>query len=238
MDKLISAIIPCHNYGDYLDFTVNSLLDQTYSTIEIIVVNDGSTDESTRRKLATYDKPNTRVVHRAQGYPAAARNTGFQHTSGEYILVIDADDLLEKTFVEKAVDILNTHQNVGAVSSYVLKFGYNDCIWRPVGGGIDNFKYKINCGSAVLVRREAWLDAGGYNESFIENYEDWNFYIDITKRGWVIHIIPELLFYYRTKPQSRVTDLSHQRDDLTQRIIKIHPDVYAEQYSITEARKF
>jgi glycosyltransferase involved in cell wall biosynthesis len=224
---MVSAIIPCHNYGKFLDFTVDSVLEQTYRDVEIIIVDDGSTDEFTINKLAQYNKPGIRVVHQKQGYPAAARNNGFRHSKGEYILVIDADDLLEKTFLEKAVGVLTTDHSMGAVSSYVLKFGHNDCIWRPMGGGIENFKYKINCGSAALVRRKAWEDAGGYNESFIENYEDWNFYIDITKRGWGIHIIPELLFYYRTKPQSRVTELATQEQKLVHRIRTIHPELYA-----------
>lgn len=229
---MVSAIVPCHNYGKYLDFTINSLLEQTYQDIEIIIVDDGSTDEFTIQKLKHYNKPKTRLVYQRQGYPAAARNKGFQNALGEHILVIDSDDLLEKTFVEKAVRVLDTDPAVGAVSSYVLKFGYNDCIWRPTGGGIDNFKYKINCGSAALVRRKAWDDAGGYNESFIENYEDWNFYIDITKRGWTIYIIPELLFYYRTKPQSRVTDLSRQHQELFRRIMKLHPEVYESKFVV------
>jgi len=223
---MVSAIIPCHNYGRYLDFTVDSLLEQSYHDIEIIIVDDGSTDVATIEKLKQYQKPHTRVIHQPKGYPAAARNRGFKHTSGEYILVVDADDLLEKTFVEKAVHILATNATVGAVSSYVLHFGHKEHIWRPAGGGIDNFKYKINCGSAAVVRREAWIEAGGYNEQFIENYEDWNFWIDITKRGWSIYIIPELLFYYRSKERSRVKDLSSTHDMLYERIRATHPDVY------------
>lgn len=229
---MVSAIIPCHNYGKYLDFTVDSVLQQTYKDVEIIIVDDGSTDEFTIEKLSHYDRPRTKVIRQSQGYPAAARNNGFRHAQGEFILVIDSDDLLEETFLEKAVRIMEEDPIAGAVSSYVLKFGYNDCIWRPAGGGIENFKYKINCGSAALVRRKAWEDAGGYNESFIENYEDWNFYIDITKRGWVIRIIPELLFYYRTKPQSRVNDLESQHGKLMQRIMTLHPEVYANGFNV------
>jgi len=223
---MVSAIIPCHNYGQYLDFTVDSILTQTYSDIEIIVVNDGSTDEATIDKLRRYNKPHTRVIHQPQGYPSAARNNGFRHAMGEYLLVIDADDLLERTFIEKAVHVLKMNKDVGAVSSYVLHFGFKEHLWRPAGGGIDNFKHTINCGSAALIRRQAWLDAGGYNEKFIENYEDWNFWIDITKRGWSITILPEALFYYRSKERSRVNDLRNTHDMLYARIRKMHPDVF------------
>ena len=229
---MVSAIIPCHNYGKYIDFAVESVLEQTYQNVEIIIVDDGSTDDFTINKLKDYNRIRTKVIHQPQGYPAAARNQGFRHAHGEYLLVLDADDLLERTFLEKAVSILRADASVGAVSSYVLKFGHNDAVWRPVGGGIDNFKFKINCGSAALVRRRAWEEAGGYNESFRENYEDWNFYIDITKRGWTIRIIPELLFYYRTKPASRVNELAGQQEMLVRRIRSLHPDVYASSHTV------
>lgn len=231
---MVSAIIPCYNYGKYLDFSVNSILEQTYQDVEIIIVDDGSDDAYTIQKLNTYNKPKTKVIQREKGYPAAARNTGFKHASGDYILVLDADDLLEKTFLEKAVMCLDEEANIGAVSSYVLDFGYVDSVWRPTGGGIENFKYKINCGSAALVRRKAWEECGGYNEKFIHIYEDWNFWIDITKRGWNIRVIPELLFYYRTKEVSRVTDVGTMHDIVYQQIMETHPDVYGTVKEVAE----
>jgi glycosyltransferase involved in cell wall biosynthesis len=224
---MVSAIIPCHNYGKYIDFAVDSVLDQTYKDIEIIVVNDGSTDEFTNQKLANYDKPRTRVINRNQGYPAAARNTGFEHAKGEFILLLDSDDLFESSFAEKALQLMETNPAVGAVSSYVLNFGY-DSIWKPLGGTVESFLFDINCPCAALVRRKAWEDAGGFNPAFVDGYEDWNFWIDVTKRGWTIDVIPELLFYYRRKSCSRVAETAGLRHEIYKKIISTHPDVFAQ----------
>ncbi len=223
---MVSAIIPCHNYGKYIDFAIESILEQTYTDIEIIIVDDGSTDEFTINKLRQLSLPNGSVIFRKQGYPAAARNTGFEHAKGTYILILDADDLLAPSFVEKALQILEGDDRLGVVSSHVLNFGHAEAVWEPLGGGLENFIHKINCGSAALIRRAAWIDAGGFNERFVEGYEDWNFWIDITKRGWQIHIIPEILFYYRTKEYSRVTDTTRQHKTIYELIKASHPEVF------------
>jgi len=222
----VSVIIPCYNYGQYLDFAVDSILAQTVQNLEIIIVDDGSTDPLTLDKLNNYNRPQTRVVHQKNGYPASARNNGFRASKGKYLLTLDADDMFEKTFLEKAIPVLDNHDDVGAVSSYVLQFGYSDSIWKPLGGGLESFILKINCHANALVRRRAWEEAGGFNEKMIEGYEDWNFWIDLTKRGWLIHIIPELLLYYRLKSDSRVNNTLKEHDHVYAKIKANHPEVF------------
>jgi glycosyltransferase involved in cell wall biosynthesis len=228
---LVSVLIPCFNYGRYLDFAVDSILQQTFQNVEIIIINDGSTDTYTVEKLKNYTKPKTSVIHQINRYPSAARNYGFSHSNGQYILTLDADDMFERTFLEKAIHILERdHQyTIGAVSSEVLKFGYYDSIWRPRGGNLTNFILGINCVACALIRRKAWELAGGFDETMIEGYEDWDFWIRLTKIGWSIHIIPELLFYYRTKENSRITESFKNYWRIYNRIRWNHPDVF-EQY--------
>ncbi len=72
----VSAVIPCYNHGQYIDEAVDSILKQTYQDVEIIVINDGSTDQFTIEKLRVYCKPKTRVIHTENRGPSAARNTG------------------------------------------------------------------------------------------------------------------------------------------------------------------
>ena len=74
----VSVIIPCYNHGVYIDETVDSVLDQTFQDFEIIIINDGSTDEFTVEKLKTYNKPKTKVIHTSNQGLSSARNNGIR----------------------------------------------------------------------------------------------------------------------------------------------------------------
>ncbi len=88
----VSVIIPCYNHGKYIDEAVDSILNQTFKDFEIIIVNDGSTDELTNNKLKQYDKPKTFVINKENEGLSVARNTAIKRAVGEYILTLDADD--------------------------------------------------------------------------------------------------------------------------------------------------
>lgn len=141
-------------------------------------------------------------------------------------MLIDADDQIDSSFVEKALDILKNFKTIGAVSSWAVCFGYEDFIWYPQGGTIKDFVYSTTCPSCALVRRETWIDTGGFDESFLIGYEDWNFWIDVTKRGWVIFIIQELLYFYMQKENSRVKVTFSKHDEIYKIISEKHPDIF------------
>ena len=99
----ISVVIPCYNDGKYLPETIATLKKQTFTNFEIIVVNDGSTDEATISYLDTLSNdPQIQVIHQANGRMSAARNTGAKHAKGQYIAALDADDYFDTTFFAKA----------------------------------------------------------------------------------------------------------------------------------------
>ncbi|MCT8140375.1 glycosyltransferase family 2 protein [Anaerobacillus sp. CMMVII] len=132
-EPLVSIVIPCYNYGRYLKDAIDSALKQTYHNIEVIVVNDASTDEFTIEKLREFEKQeNITVIHHKQnkGLPAA-RNTAIKAASGKYILPLDADDTIEPTTVEKAAKILEEQKNVGIVSLGMRFFGDVNFIHIP-----------------------------------------------------------------------------------------------------------
>ncbi|SDM78159.1 glycosyltransferase family 2 protein [Bacillus sp. OK048] len=101
---LVSVIIPVYNTEKYLNKSIPSILDQTYKNIEIIIVNDGSTDRSDE-KIKNYIYQDQRVIYCKQKNrgPSAARNAGIEISSGEFIIFVDADDTVEKEYVEKLV---------------------------------------------------------------------------------------------------------------------------------------
>ncbi len=82
----VSIIIPCYNYGEFIDEAVDSVLNQSFSNFEIIIVNDGSTDDYTNNLLADYQRPKTRIFQTKNQGVSAARNFGIERSAGDYIL--------------------------------------------------------------------------------------------------------------------------------------------------------
>ena len=104
---LVSIIIPCYNAAQFLEETLQSVLDMNYSAWECIIVNDGSTDNS-QSVIATYVQQDSRFrcIEQSNAGPSKARNTGIQSSNGIYILPLDSDDLISKKYVSEAVTIL------------------------------------------------------------------------------------------------------------------------------------
>ena len=107
MEKLVSVIVPVFNVENFIDVCVESLIKQSYSNIEIILVDDGSTDSSAMLcdKWATVDT-RIKVIHQANGGLSAARNTGLNHAAGEYICFVDSDDFVQEDYVKCMVDAI------------------------------------------------------------------------------------------------------------------------------------
>lgn len=225
----VSVIIPCYNHGHYLDEAVHSILNQTYQDFEIIIVNDGSTDPFTQEKLHNYQKPKTTVLHTPNQGPSAARNTGIKAAQGEYMLTLDADDYFEPTFLEKAVPILDQQPTVGIVGCGVQNFGADRKCDIPRGGDVKNFLAKTAVHADALFRKQCWEQAGGYNEQMKNDsmgYEDWDFWIAVTKHGWTAHIIPEYLLKYRRHRISRRTKANDNRPNVVRQVTQHHREVY------------
>lgn len=221
----VSVIIPCYNQGQYVDEAVDSMLHQTFQEFEIILVNDGSTDTFTIQKLQHYYKPKTTVIHTPnQGLPNA-RNHGITLAKGDYILPLDADDYFQATFLEKAVHVLDIQPEVGVVSCGMQCFGISQKRHLPKGGGVKNFLAQNNACVASLFRKRCWEEAGGYHET-PKGYEDWNLWLDITKRDWQIHVIPEYLFYYRRRPGSMIRESDAMKPELIKQLVNNHRELF------------
>ena len=119
----VSVIIPCFNQGLYLDEAVESVLAQTFQDFEILVVDDGSTDEATIKMLKDYARPKTRVIHTDNQGLSMARNNGILEARGDYILPLDADDKIGPGYLEEAVRILDQHRDIGIVYCEAAFFG-------------------------------------------------------------------------------------------------------------------
>src|SRR5262245_21692055 len=126
----ISVIIPCYNHGKFLDEAIQSVLSQTVQDLEIIVVNDGSTNRESIDILNSLEQPKTRVIHLPQnmGLPAA-RNAGIREAPGKYICCLDADDKLQDTYLEKATAMMESNSGISFVGSWTQVFGSESRVW-------------------------------------------------------------------------------------------------------------
>ncbi|WP_134704972.1 glycosyltransferase family A protein [Ammoniphilus sp. YIM 78166] len=225
-DLTVSVVIPCFNYGKYLEEAIDSCLNSTFRDIEIIVVNDGSTDPDTISVLENLQKPKTRVIHQENKGLPCARNTGIAAAKGKYILPLDADDTIEPTYIEKAVAVLESKPGIGFVSAGIRHFGdYNkEILFPPINFYSLLFKNEVTVCS--MFRKKAWSDVGGYNELMRQGFEDWDFWISLMKRGWLGYRIPEVLFNYRRHGKTMLHYSNKIRKQLFRQIQNNHPELY------------
>jgi glycosyltransferase involved in cell wall biosynthesis len=199
----VSVIVTCYNLGRYLDEAVESVFAQTFQDWELLIVDDGSTDPSTRQLLARYDRPRTRVLGTAEnrGLPAA-RNLGIAHACGEYLCALDADDKLAPTYFEKAVRRLESDPSLTFVSCWLQAFGDEEWVWKRDRCDLVTLLAECTVNGPSLVRRSAVLALGGYDATMREGNEDWDLWISLVERGHRGAVLPEVLFYYRRRPGS------------------------------------
>lgn len=201
----VSIIIPCFNAGDYVVAAVDSALAQTYADVEVVVVDDGSTDPRTIEVLDGLQRPRTRIVRQANGGPSAARNRAVREATGEYILPLDADDLFDPTYAEKAVAKINSGPDIGIVYCDAMKFGAASGVWRLPAYTVREMVIDNVIFCSGLYRKADWQAVGGYNEKLRRGMEDYEFWIKIIGLGRDVRKIDEPLFHYRIQQSSRTT---------------------------------
>jgi glycosyltransferase involved in cell wall biosynthesis len=182
--ELISVIIPCYNQAQFLDEAIESALAQSYRRVEVIVVDDGSTDD-TATVAARY--PDVRYIHQANRGLAAARNTGIRHSRGGYLAFLDADDLLLPTALARGWDWLRAHPDHAFVSGHYrfrcaggvrLAPRLHPAESDPYGAMLR--RNHITMHGSVLYRRAAIIDVDGFDSS-LRACEDYDLYLRLAR---------------------------------------------------------
>jgi glycosyltransferase involved in cell wall biosynthesis len=196
----ISVIIPCFNQGEFLDEAVNSVLAQTFQDFEILIVDDGSTDEATGRLLSDFRRPKTRVWRTSNRGLACARNFLIGHATGDFLCALDADDRLRPEYFVEALQRFEDDPGLTFVSAWVEEFGWHALEWRQSRCDLPALLAEDTIMTAALVRRQPVVDVGGYDERMpAPGDEDWDLWIRLVKAGGRGTIIPRVLFEYRRR---------------------------------------
>jgi len=234
-DPLVSVVMPCFNQGQFLAEAIESVLSQTFSRIEIVVVEDCSTDGITRDLVRRSRFPRTRtILHNTNRGVAATRNTGVRAARGTYILPLDADDKLAPTFVEQALGKLQDG-TADVCYSRVMFFGNDQGEYALQPFSVERMLRNNLVVNTALYRKAAWAGVGGYAEAMTTGNEDWDFWLSFIEQGNRFHRLEEPLFFYRRHGRSR-TDLAREtQESLRSKMFARHKALYA-QHGMTSAR--
>jgi glycosyltransferase involved in cell wall biosynthesis len=226
----VSVVVPCYEQAQYLPEAVASVIAQTFSDWEIVIVDDGSPDDTAAVAaglIAQHPDRRIRLLRQANQGPCVARNQGIAASAGRYILPLDADDLLAPEMLERTVAVLDADPSVAIAYTDQRHFGSVEREVRLPDWDADILRRRNLPGYASLYRHEVWEAVGGYNPNMREGYEDWDFWIGAAERGFVGKRIPEPLLAYRVKDDSRQIRATDRHRELVAMIHANHPDWFA-----------
>lgn len=229
----VTVFVPVFNADKFLAEAIESILNQTFTDFELLVVDDGSTDKSIEI-LESFRDRRIRISRNDRNRGRAyTRNRGIELARGEYLSVLDADDLCEPDRLERQVKCLDAHPDVAAVGSSATYVDENDnvayvCKVPTSSEEIHRQIFQSNCfvHSSVTFRRQVLIDIGGYNPE-LQQAEDYELFLRLTARHRLANIEKPLV-RYRVHP-----DQVSQREISTQRNLadRVRVAAYKDQYS-------
>lgn len=227
----VSVVVPCYNMGAYIGETLESVAASDRAPHEVVVIDDGSNDPATLQALQDWGSrtlPFNLRIHRQRNQGlAAARRTGADQTTGDYIVFLDADDCVTPPYLGIAADLLDRYPEAGAVSGWYRYFGAGAGCWTPLTVQFPLFLMQNCVGAGAMVRRAAYEEAGGAKPLMRYNFEDWELWIAIADKGWAILTIPQPLFRYRVREESMYREMNLvQFGLLRDRMMGLHEELF------------
>lgn len=227
---VVSVIIPCYNQAQYLAEAVESVIAQTYTDWEVVMVNDGSSDntsEVARSLILKHPTYALRLIEKPNSGVSDARNAGIRLAQGKYILPLDGDDKIAPQFLARTVALLDLHPEIGIAYTDWVYFGAHHATRNAIDYDFARLCAKENLFTCTaLFRRQAWEAAGGYNSNMTRGVEDWDFWIGCGEHGFKGQRIPEPLFHYRAKDSGRNQAVLPDLPVMFARIVLNHPKLY------------
>lgn len=207
----VTVLMPVYNSEKYISAAIHSVLSQTFSAFELLIVNDGSTDR-TREIIGSFQDPRIRVIDKANGGVASALNAGLAQARGQFIARFDADDVCLPQRLEEQVGFLDKHPGyvvVGSDADYMQENGEFLFSFQCLGHTHEEIResFYFYCPfihSSVMYRRDVVLEAGGYSEH-AHNFEDYLLWTRLLKAGRLANL-PLPLIRVRFNPASVTID--------------------------------
>lgn len=198
----VSVVVPCYNQGKYLSETLDSLLAQTLQEWECVVVDDGSTDDSSNiAKTYAQQDQRIRYIYQENAGPSTARNKGVGLTKASLIFFLDGDDLIAPDFLKLGVDYMNAHPRCTLFYAGTEYFGSIQGEFKLHYTSYRDLLVGNSIVCASIVRRDDFNRVGGFDE-LLRGYEDWEFFIRLLYHNDIVYKNPLHLFFYRMSDNS------------------------------------
>lgn len=215
----VSIIVTCYNLGAYLQEALDSVAAYPdRSHYEVILVDDGSTDPATIAMIDGLDPDACTLIRQRNMGLAAARNRAIERARGEYIIPLDADNRLLPAMIRSTIEQLDGDAGAEVVYGDLLRFEEQNLQVKP---GPFNFGrlYRSNYIDACAgFRRTLWQRLGGYDEQMRLGFEDWDLWLRAAVAGARFIYVPELLFHYRVRKGSMLSNTNANKPMLVEYI--------------------
>lgn len=199
----ISVIIPVYNCEHYLDETLSSVLSSSLTDIEVIIVDDGSLDNSYNKCLTWANKDvRIKLIKQANKGVVIARNNAIQIAQSEYIFPLDADDKIHPYCLEKLLAIIEAN-HYDVIYSQVEFFGKKTGIFKLPKAIPEEMIQRNVVVCSALYKKSDWQKYCGYDIACHKGYEDWEFWLNFIADNKNFYRINETLFFYRIRSNSR-----------------------------------
>lgn len=210
---LLSVIVPYYNMGAYIDECISSILNSDYELKEIIIVNDGSTEERSISALHKYRQiPYVKIVDQDNMGLAKSRNIGSTHAKGTFIAFLDADDQVLPNYYSKAIKVLTQYSNVYFCGAWVEYFQNKSGIWPTWNPEPPYILLHNSVNSSSLVYKKEAFTKAGLNDPLTDyGIEDYESVIHLISAGYGGVVLPEPLFRYRIRRKSMYRQLSYYK---------------------------
>jgi len=201
----VTVVIPFYNLGPFVEEAVDSALSSDFNDFDVLIINDGSTDEKSLSVLQNLEErrdSRIQVLHKENEGLSLARNYGAHKAKGEYLCFLDADDALLPGFLPRAVALFQRYPNVHIIASWARFFGAKKGIWASWNL---EFPYLLAHNLIIpicMVRKDAFLSFGANKASMSYGLEDYEAWIGMVAEGCGGIAIPEVLTRYRVREDS------------------------------------
>ncbi len=224
----LSVITPCHNDGRFLIDAIASVRALQHDGLEMIIIDDHSTDPFTRTLLGELTERGMRVVASVGSGSANARNTALAHVQADTVLPLDADNMIRAELIELGLPLLFGASDIASVHSDAQRFGVESGHWPVASPTVAELLCGNQFDMCALIRTEALQQVGGWNAN-ISASDDWGLWVALMNAGWRHETLPKIGFDYRMRFGSLRSTLTAQtRASHLSYLVRTYPEIYAE----------
>ncbi len=200
LDKTVSVVIPCYNYAKYLEECVDSVVNQSYKALEIIIVDDGSPDntiEVAHKLIQKYPNETIKYLAKHNGGLSSARNAGIKLAGGEYVMCLDADDKLVPEAIQRHMELIDNDMCIAQCG--LMEFGERHIMYAPNETNLKRILLSNTIFCNAVFSKKLWNQIGGYDESEIMRMgrEDHEFWVRCLEAGARVRVSDFIALRYR-----------------------------------------